>query len=448
MSSGGRKLQDIFDGGTRKLEQHEQSEKQRLETLASMTVEACGRKESQVMQRMDVALASEEAQIHSFTTPALEVIQAAIAAEQEENDRFYASLTDSLRLSLKSLTEDIARVKDSLLQTSSNDAEYRLAIFEADLRTLMSHLRTSGLQAAEELRVQARQRHLEFSRKLETIAAQLVERESRVDSEVHAEFAAHGEAAQLTLETHATYFSDVAEQHLTVLDNAARELAQSIQAKAEEHAAELEKAYSAAEANLRSSYQSVLSDGLVSRSTLSRDLFDELQRGLESHRIELAGRLTEFRADSEEMLEQLKNTMATHDFEVREKTGELTSRIDDTLTGRLDAARANRDTVSKDRLAMLQKISQDLGEIESGFEKRLSDISRDCLSRLSTICLEAENSIIAAHDNCIKEFKTMAQTTQSDMEERSERLLSELEEAERVAIARIREAAGETGDPQ
>ncbi len=448
MSSGGRKLQDIFNSGSGRLEQLEQDEKQTLEKSASMAVEACGRKESQVMQRMDTTLAAEESQILCYTGAAVEIVRSTIAAEQEENERFYSSLTESLKLSLRSLTEDITRVRESLVQTSSNEAEYRLAIFETDLRTLVSNLRLTGLAAAEELRVQSRQRHLEFARKIESIAAQLVERESRVNPEVHGEFSAHAEAAHLTLETHATYFSDVAEQHLGILSTASQELAQSLQSKALEHASNLDIAYQTAETRLRTSYQSVLAEGLQTRHLHSSELFDELQRSLESNRVELASKLTEFRGDSEEFLEQLKQAMAANEFNVRDRTGELTIRVDETLAGRLEAARLNRDTVSKDRISMLQKISQDLGQIESGFEKRLSDISRDCLSRLSTICLEAENSIIAAHDNCIHEFKTMAQTTQSDMEERTARLLNELEEVEKVAIGRIKEAAGETGEPQ
>lgn len=443
MSSGGRKLQDIYDGGTKRLEQLEQSEKQSLETLASMAVEACGRKESQVMQRMDTALAAEEALIHGFTKPALEIVQLSIAAEQEENERFYDSLTESLKLSLHSLTDDISRVTESLLQTSSNEADYRLAIFESDLRMLVSHLRITGLAASEELRVQSRQRHLEFAKKMEAIAAILVERESRVDVEIHGEFAAHAEAAHLTLETHAAYFSDVADQHLSVLSAAAQELAQSLQTQSVEHAALLDQAYETAEAKLRTSYENVLADGLKTRFSLSSELFDQLQNSLESNRTELASKLNDFRSDSEDLLDQLKQSMALSDFGVREKTGDLTTRVDDLLTGRLETARNNRDTVSNERAAMLQKISQDLGEIENGFEKRLADISRDCLSRLSTICLEAENSIISAHDNCITEFKTMANTTRADMEGRAARLFSELEEAENIAIAQIKEAAGE-----
>jgi hypothetical protein len=448
MSSGGRKLQDIFDTGTRRLEQLEQSEKQELEISASKAVDACGRKESQVMQRMDTALNVEEKQILNYTSSAVDLVQAAICAEKEENERFYTSLENSLKLSLQSLTDDITRVRESLLQTSSHDAEYRLALFEGDLQTLVSHLRVTGLDSAEVQRVRARQHQVELTRKLETYTAQLLERESRVSSEIHADASAHSEAAYQTLETHLTYFCDLAEQHVALISESAQTKAAVLQEKTEQHSAALEQSYQTAEDKLRASYQTVLAEGLTTRQTLSSHLFEQLQQSLESNRSDLSQKLEKFRNDSADYLDQLKQAMSLSETRIKERTAELTDRLDDALTERLEAARTNRDTVSNDRMTMMQKISQELGQIESSFERRLTDISRDSLSRLSTICLEAENSIVAAHDNCVQEFKTMAQSTQSDMEERTARLLTALEQAEEAAISLIKEAAGDNGTPQ
>jgi hypothetical protein len=397
---------------------------------------------------MDTALNAEEQQILNYTASAVEVVQSAIGAEKEENERFYASLENSLKLSLQSLTDDITKVRESLLQTSSHDAEYRLALFEGDLHTLVSHLKVTGLDAAEAQRMLTRQHQVELTRKLETYTAQLLERESRVSSEIHADAAAHSEAAYQTLETHLTYFCDLAEQHVELISQSAQEKALALQEKTEQQAATLEESYRTAEDKLRASYQTVLSEGLRTRQALSSQLFEQLQQSLESNRTDLSQKLEKFRSDSGDYLTQLKQAMALSEARIRERTDELTARLDDSLTEKLEAARNNRDTVSNDRTSMMQKISMELSQIETGFEKRLTDISRDSLSRLSTICLEAENSIVAAHDNCVQEFKTMAQSTQTDMEERTARLLTALEEAEEVAIALIREAAGDNETPQ
>ena len=444
--SGGRKLQDIFNGGTKRLEQLEQAERQSLETSASQAVESCGRKESQILQRMETGLNEEEAQILSYTAAALETVQLAISAEREENDRFYASVSASLSLSLQSLTDDISRVRESLVQKSSNEAAYKLALFETEMRTLTSHLRANGLYAAEQLHAQSRERFLTFTSKMESIAAGLFERESRVPSELHAGFAEHVQAAYQTLASQSSLFAEQVEQHLGAVDAAAQELAHALEAQVNENTIALDFSFESAEARLRASYESVLSTGLQMRHALSGELFDEFQRGLESGNVELASKLEDFRADSQTVLEHMQTAVTAMDIDLHDRARGLSLQMEDALTSKLDAGRSNRELVANERIAMLEKTSKDLKEIESGFESRLSDISRDCLSRLSTICLDAETSIITAHDNCVKEFRTAAESTQVDMENRTAQLLSELQQAEQVAISRIAEAAGETGE--
>lgn len=444
--SGGRKLQDIFDGGTRRLEQLEQSEKQNLESSASAAVEACGRKESQVMQFMEATLNAEEGAIFGYTTAAMEAVTQAITAEEEENERFYASLIDSLRLSLRSLTDDIARVRESLIQKSTNDAEYRLAVFETELNTLTTHLRANGIYASEQLHTQARARFLEFAARMESIAATLFEKESAVPAELQAQFADKSHAAYQALEQHSVAFAQLVDRHLVTLDETARELALTLEDTATEHATNLDKDFEGAETRLRSSYDTVLATALQSRHALSTSSFDELQEGLESGRRELASKLAAFRADSESFLDQLKQSMTANENVIRERAAAISSQAEESITAKLEAARTNRDLVATERTSMLQKISKDLQEIESGFETRLSDISRDCLARLSTICLDAETSIVTAHDNCVKEFRATAEATQVEMENRATSLLKEFEDAENVAIALIKAAAGEAGE--
>lgn len=446
--SGGRKLQDIFDGGTRRLEQLEQAEKQSLESAASVAVEGCGRKESQVMQFMEASLNAEEGQILNYTIGGLEAVQQAIKAEQEENDRFYASLTESLRLSLRSLTDDIARVRESLIQKSSNDAEYRLAVFETEMRTLTTHLRTNGLYACDQLHTHARTRFLEFATNMEAIGASLVEHESGVYGKLQSEFARMSKSAYKALEDKSLSFIGQVEKHLSVLDQSAQDLARMLEESASTHAATLESDFEAAEARLRSSYETVLTSALQNRHTLSSKLFDELQDGLESGRLELASNLSAFRAESEAFLDQLKQSMSETEASIRERASSLSTQMEESLTGKLDAARSNRELVATERTSMLEKITKDLKDIESGFEKRLADISTECLSRLSTICLDAETSIVTAHDNCVKEFRAMAETTGVDMETRANALLSRFEEAENVALALIKQAAGEAGESE
>lgn len=444
--SGGRKLQDIFDGGTRRLEQLEQAEKQNLESSASTAVEGCGRKESQVMQFMETTLNAEEGQIFGYTTAAMEAVTRAITAEQEENDRFYASLIDSLRLSLKSLTDDIARVRESLIQKSTNDAEYRLAVFETELRTLTTHLRANGIYAAEQLYTQARTRFLEFAARIETIAAGLFEKESSVPAHLQSEFTEKSHAAYQALEQQSRAFSQLVDQHLVTLDQTAQELATTLEQSATEYATNLDKDFEAAEARLRSSYDTVLASALQSRHVLSASSFDELQEGLESGRLELAAKLASFRSDSESFLDQLKALMTNNEEAIRQRAESISAQAEESISAKLDAAKTNRDLVATERSSMLEKISKDLQEIESGFETRLADISRDCLARLSTICLEAENSIVAAHDNCVKEFRSTSEITQIEMENSAASLLKEFEDAENVAIALIKAAAGEAGE--
>ncbi|MBX9685535.1 MAG: hypothetical protein K2X27_02465 [Candidatus Obscuribacterales bacterium] len=443
MSGSGKNLQEIYDAGTKRLEELEQSERAALSSSTSQAVEDLGKLESSMMSKMDRSLEDLEAEVRAYLNKAVENIDAVVSSEVDENRMFLERLKEALKLSCKSLSEDVKQLKESINQRFDGKAENARVLHQRELEKGLSLLKTDGTRAAADLKDRSQKSLTEFSSAGSSHLLQVLDRNTRLPAEIFAEFSRNALSIDKRINDCVHLLSSRSKEILLEFNAGGTGVQSSLEQIVQQLAQEMNEVYNKSDAELRKHCEDALSAALLFQDQLSRKISNELQ---ESHNLRGSGiseKLETMKSETSRLLEQVKQFLEDVDTGVRHNCVELSATFDHSLKERLEEARLHSQHVADVRKQLMASIGDDLRGIEADFEKRLTELASTCQTRLSAVCADAEIAIISAHDSCAADFKSLSSQQRKAIEDRTQSLLSEVEALGERAIQSIKAAAGD-----
>lgn len=443
MSGQGKSLQDIYDAGSRKLDEFEQTERSKLETNALAAVEELGKVETSIMDRMERSVGELDAEIRSYLDKAVENIKTAVSSEVEENRKFLERLQEALKLSCKSLSEDVKQLRESMMQRFDSTADHYMTLQKRELEKGISLLKTEGSASAAKLKEQSQSGLTAFSSRRAGNVLQILDKNIKVPSEFFAEFSRHAVSIDKRINDCLQLLSSRSKEISQDLNSGGMEMQRSLDQVVLQLVAEMEDVAKKSDAQLRKHCEDALSQALMYQEQISTKLSKELQDSYQSSGSGIAEKMTALSRDTDKLLEQVKQLLTDVDNGVRQNCTELGASFETSLNERLAGARDHNKLVSDERNQLMISIAGDLKEIESNFESRLNELAQKCQARLSAVCVDAEVAITSAHDACAAEFKSLSSQQQKTIEEKTQQLLDEIETKCNQAIHTIKIAAGD-----
>ena len=444
MSGQGKSLQDIYDAGSRKLDEFEQTGRARLDEYAGAGTDELGRLETAIMDRLDRSVGELEAEIQTYLDKAVANIRSAVDTEVEENRKFLERLQEALKLSCKSLSEDVKQLRESMMQRFDASADHYVTLQKRELDKGVSLLKTEGATAATRLKEQSQTGLTAFTSRRSTNILQILDKNNKVPSEFFAEFSRHAVSIDKRINDCLHLLTSRSKEIIQDLNSGGMEMQRSLDQIVTQLVTEIEDTYKKSDAQLRKHCEDALSAALLHQEQLSAKLSKELQDSCQSSGSGISEKMVTLSKDTDRLLEQVKQLLVDVDSGVRNNCAELGRTFETSLNEKLSSARDHNKLFSDERTQLMISIAGDLKEIESNFEKRLNELAQKCQTRLSAICVDAEVAIVSAHDNCAAEFKSLSSEQQKSIEDRTQKLLDEIESMSNQAIQTIKIAAGDT----
>ena len=447
MSGTGRSLQDIYDAGSKRLDELEQTQKQALELAGGQSVEELSSIESSVMQRMEKSLQDLEGEVRNYLDKALEGVKAAATTEVEENKRFLERLQEALKLTSNSLSEDVKHLKESLTARANSSIENNLLLQQRFLEQATGILKADGALSAAQLKEQSQSCLAEFEVENSHLVMTVLDKNINLPAAFFAEFAKNIANVERRMNECMQALGSRGAEICADLSNDTTEIQASLDTSLQHIQGTLDEAFIASDAKLSAQCEHALAEALAHQESMAQQLASEIQNSPQLSGSSVTDKLNNLRTDTDKLLEQVRQLITDVDFGVRSNSSKLSEEFEESLQTRMENAREHHKLVGEERAQLMERIGGDLREIESGFQTRLSELAQKCLGRLSTVCVDAELAIVSAHDNCAAEFKNVSSAQERAIEEKTQAILSEIESLSANAILAIKMAAGEGGNP-
>lgn len=443
MSGQGKSLQDIYDAGTKRLEELEQKQKGELEVAGSKSVEELGHIESSVMQRMEKSLLELDQEVRSYLDKAMEGIKGAAASELEENTKFLERLNEGFKLSCQGLSEDVQELKVSLAARINSKTENNLLLQKRQHEQATSILKTEGASAASQLKEKSQLSVSAFDAENSGIIMKVLDKNINLPTEFFAEFTKSIENIDKRMTECMQLLSARGKEICKELANDTTEIQASLDTTLQHIQATMDESYQQSDVTLEAQCEQTLAESLQYQEMMAANLAREIQGLPSSSGTGVAEKLNNLRSDTDKLLEQVKQLLVDVDFGIRTQASDLTENFEQSLQQRMENAREHHKVVGEERDRLMERIAVDLREIESGFQVRLTDLAQQCLGRLSTVCVDAELAIVSAHDACAAEFKNVSSAHQKAIEDKTQAILIEIETLSSRATEAIKAAAGD-----
>lgn len=444
--SSSKGLQEIYDSGAKRFDELEQTQKESFAKAAETRVDYLGKNESKSMDKLNNALDKLEADVRQYLDKAMEGINTSIRTEVEESKLCIARVHENLKLSAKNLTETINQLRESIAENFGNLTEHQLSMQTREIQRLSAEVQADGVRSAGELKAEAQK----YSKHFESMAA----------SELLQLLGSQGKLAAESYDTFASQVNGVREEQ--------EGLSEGLRESCLENREHLDQATRLAKDEL-SEFLAELVKGLDNGAlAIEERLKIRFTKGLDASKEKQTQEASKAVADLEKLYSEHYAALLIQEEDLRKETGGLADRVRGSVTesgdsikaslvssmealarelkSRITSAREREQALSEERARLMQTVRNDLRELETSFEKRLSELAQKCLSRLSSICVDGEMAIMKSHESCAEEFNKLAKSYQETMDEKCSQMLRRVEFKKEEAIARIKLAGNDEAE--
>jgi hypothetical protein len=443
MSGQGKSLQDIYDAGSRRLEQSGQAQRLALQEAGIQGGNELSELESSMLSKMDSSLADLETEVSAYLSKAVEAINSSINAEVEENRKFLERLQETLKLTCRSLAEDVKHLRESLVQKFNASADQCQTLQRSETDRGVGQLKVDGFNSAVHLKELCGAGNAELNARAAGHVLQAFDRNTKLPSEFVSEFSKHAASIDKRINDCVQLLGSRSKEIVADLSAGNQTMQTTMNEVVEQLAARLEEVYKESDARLTRHCEDALSAALKHQEELSRKLSGNLVESDDLSSAGVAQKLQFLRTSTNNLLDQVKQLLVDVDGGIRKECETLSEAYTGSLTKQLEDAREHNKVVADERGQLMERIAAELHDIETNFESRLSELAQKCQARLSTACVDAEMAIVSAHDTCAAEFKSLSAQRQKTIEEKTQQLLADIEKMSQQAVLSIKTAAGE-----
>jgi len=442
MNVSGKSLQDIYDAGAKRLEELETAQSSSMNDTAEAHLDERSRVEPESLKRLEERTEELESEIRAYLDRGLERVERAVVSEGQESERHISRLVESLVLLSKKFSESISRLRESAESELSDLASDSHHLYKSNSESANNQLRdesSAGIDASHQVGSQS---------------------ESSVEESVDQ----HWDIVYDTELDAIKDVSDVLEKGLDRLNSKSIETKRGLEEIVDQKLLRLEGQMSQSSDNLRSMVDTVteqaerhafdadvrlkekFSSLLYEMSTSFDDSATRVASDIaglhEASMADLKMKSQELSREMDSLAEDVTNGASTKSGTLQEKGTSLLRSFTDELEKRLEASNVFLKEIEGERAAQVSEIWNELTEVKTKFEEKLSQLAQSTLDKMQSICDEAEKAVFTAQQNCLTDSKNHAQTRKETIEKETNDFLGRINSTRQSALDAIAKAAG------
>jgi len=448
MNVAGKKLQDIYNAGSSKLDELKRTQQSALATTVDEHLVAVDTAEKRAVEQVQQRSKELEADIKAFLASSVQRMQRVIDSETQETDSHLRVLTNSLDALGKRLRETIADLKQS------HDAQIALVtedvtdLCEREYDSAAAAIEREDYNASKNLKIQDTFVINSFQQKLDHSLVEVRGEEKQINNKLFRSYLQNTHSIDTQISGLGDQLSGQATGHSEALAEKFKSGESRLQSELDVLLNQAENYNQETDEKVRESFERISAMFRAESEQCLAELVSEL-RSLH------ASSIKEFSSDTEELAKGLESA-ATSAHELLKTTGEeIHKKVDSALsefTAECNRRQDSRFTLRKELEArsqeILQKIKKDLLEIQSGFENKLRAITTSASEQLSSLCSAAETAIVAAQKDCESQLDSMVASTKDQIHSGLMELIRLAKGRQEVALEEVLKAGGSTpADP-
>jgi hypothetical protein len=442
MNVSGKSLQDIYDAGSKRLEELETSETAVLNDTTEAHLEERGRVEPESLKRLEDRTAELATEIRSFLERGLERVEKAVVSEGHESDRHIGRLVESLVLLSKKFSESIGQLRESAESELSDLASDSHHLYKSHAEAVNNTLREESTTAIDGSRTTGAHAESAIADALETHWSMVYESEIDAIKDVSKTFGDSVDRLnQKAIETRRG-LEEIVDQKLLSLEGRLSQSSDNLRSTVEQVTEQAERHAFDADVHLKEKFSSLLYEMTTSFDDSAHRAVTDMAGLHEASMADLTMKSQELSREMDSLAEDVTAAGHTKSGTLKDKGTNLLDNFTKELDQRLDASNVFLKDIEGERATLVSAIWQELTEVKEKFEEKLAQLAQSTLDKMQSICNEAETAVMTAQENCLTDCRNHGVSKREGIEKETQDFLDRLSTTRQAALDAIAKAAG------
>jgi hypothetical protein len=445
MTAPGKSLKDLYDAGSNSLLQLEKDVSGRLKEKADSQTESGKSNENDLTGKLENRGSDLENELRTFMASSIERLQKVMADEIKDTDDHLETvkfdltkLADKLKNTIvelrRSYEENVDNLRLGLSDRYEGNVEAATTEMERQDFTSSKHVRAHGTFVMNSL--QQRLDHSLWESRGEekqynsALFKAFMQKANSIDT--------HFSTLMQKLSTDFQGHFKVVEHQSTQADPQLGKAAQDLTADIDEHAKLIENDVNQVYKKVVEEHSKKLDNNL---STVAQDLssvHDATTERLSEQTKQLSAGLVTASGEA-------RDALSTKCTDLREKVDEMLQSFTTRLEDKLQNTHNLRETLELEKQSIFEEIHKELTDIREGFEKRLAQLMKEGLERVTAVTDDAENEISDKFQRADQEIRREGLAAKTEIEQAISEFVTLLSEQRKNALEQIAKAAGAAG---
>lgn len=443
MTFAGKKLQDIYDSGSARLNELEESATARLAGKASSHVNE--RQQSEQQSKMEVAAkaAAVEEEIKRQARQATERMNLAAQKERANTEAYLSQLAGRLSQFQNDLKRAIENLKTAH-QSSLDDSFMRASDhYSSVVEGAAVELETQHYTSGQRLRSQASFFANSLQQKLDHSVWEQRGSEKQSNSTLFRNYMQKANSIESHFSNLMQRFSGDFQTEFEKLENYARASEATMGKDSEVFSARIDAILSEIEREVNNVFTAASDANKMGL----QDNFAGVCEGIEAHAVETAASLKE---ETKAATTKLTKASMASNLALKRKCDEVKEAVAadmESFKERIDTQLAESELVKREleeaKARVIGEIRSELVNIRSTFEEHLQSLMRDAVASLTNLGREVDGEMEGAYERSLSKIGADSLAAKTEIAEATNKLLKLIAEQKAQALKEIAKAAGE-----
>lgn len=443
MNVTGKSLQDIYDAGSRRLDELEQGGRTALADASDAHLDERSRIEPDSLKLLEDKTGELEEEVRAFLGRGLDRVGKTVAAECQQTEQYINTLVEGLVLISKKFSESIAQLRqlaESQLTDLGEDCQH---VYSLHSQATSSQVLHEGTVAVADARSEAAKSQEMIGECIEQSWSGIYEKEGEAFASIDECFDSNSAQVSEGFTTNRNDLISVAEKRLTQLQNQARTSRESTKALIERTIELSDRFAFDTDVKLKEGFSSLLYELASSFDDAAIRCGGDIASLHESSMADLTMKSQELSREMDRLGETISKSSNEKSQHHQDAGTQLLQSYTDALDAKLETSNVFHRDLESERAHMVSEIWNELTELRQNFETKIKTLSTNTLNKMRQICEEAETAVLTAQHNCLTESKNNAVAKTQTIDSTAKEYLRRIESLRKGALDGIAKAAGE-----
>ena len=442
MNVAGKSLQDIYDAGSKRLEELEKGQKSQLGDVTDAHLQELQELEPTTLKQLETKSTDLEQEIRGYLSHGLERVEKVVSSESKHTQAYVDRLVESISLLAKKFTESICQLRataDSQLSDLSQEQEQ---LYKSAVQSSLSELNKECAMTVDDCRKDGSGAHADVITRLDESWNKVLEKEDQSVGELLDGYDANGDQLSLRVNVSRQEIQNQLSEMLSKLELRALQATEAVKSAADRLVESADRFAFDSETKLKENFSALLQETQSAIEESASASLKEVTNLHESSMADLNMKSQELSRAMDGLAEKVTTDGCGKSNQLQDKGKNLVGSYTDELTSRLESGKIFQQDLEKERSQMVSEIWRELSDVRSKFEDKLASLASSTLDKMRTICDDAETAIVSAQHDCISSSKAHAGDRQTSIETSSAEFVARITQTRNAALEAIAKAAG------